>query len=699
MSEGSVLFAGPGGLVSQDNANFFWDNTSNRLGVGTATPNSVLEVIGQNPNNFVRILGNDSTDGYNIFRVYTKDNSGDNFGSAELLASPEEGVYININQLGLSSDFNQTASTLYYDFNASGTPTLFLRSGQVGIGTNNPNARLTVLGQDGVNIVELLGNDSTTSYNTFRVYTKDNSGDNFGSAELLASPEDGIVMVRQSGDLLFSATASLNIDRFAAQINVNSQPTTNFVVQNQASYLQNSSFTIYDAAGNTPTSGGGTRLMWVPSRQAFRAGNVTGSQWDDNNLGQGSVAFGNDNISAMPYTFAIGESNIVGSSVFDAGYRSAAFGSNNIVYGDSAYAFGDNNSIGWDGTSVTSGSQSVAFGVSNTVGGGYSLVAGSNNVTTDAYSFCFGSTNSILGQTCFAFGSSNNVTGNTNAAFGAVNTTYGYANFVSGEANIAGLGGNYNSLFGFENQADGSIGFAAGQGNLVGGNSVALGNGSAVTGETCASIGSSNVVSGNRSVAIGVGNSLTTPVEDAYIIGNSCVTDGYNSVAIGSYLRSKAFTGVVLGNANDNSDNPAVNNPNTTDRIFQLGNGGYQAATRANAMTVLRNGNVGIGSNVLVPTSNLHLGGSLSLPYRAVTGVTTLTASDYTVAATSGTFNIALPTAIGIPGRVYTIKNSGTGAITVTTGGGQIDGASTVVLATQYSVLRVQSTGSAWIVI
>lgn len=35
---GSVLFAGASGVYSQDNANFFWDDTNNRLGLGTATP-------------------------------------------------------------------------------------------------------------------------------------------------------------------------------------------------------------------------------------------------------------------------------------------------------------------------------------------------------------------------------------------------------------------------------------------------------------------------------------------------------------------------------------------------------------------------------------------------------------------------------------------------------------------------------------
>ena len=35
---GSVVFAGASGVFSQDNANFFWDDTNNRLGIGTAAP-------------------------------------------------------------------------------------------------------------------------------------------------------------------------------------------------------------------------------------------------------------------------------------------------------------------------------------------------------------------------------------------------------------------------------------------------------------------------------------------------------------------------------------------------------------------------------------------------------------------------------------------------------------------------------------
>lgn len=41
---GSVLFAGASGVYSQDNAQLFWDDTNNELGIGTATPDAQLTV-------------------------------------------------------------------------------------------------------------------------------------------------------------------------------------------------------------------------------------------------------------------------------------------------------------------------------------------------------------------------------------------------------------------------------------------------------------------------------------------------------------------------------------------------------------------------------------------------------------------------------------------------------------------------------
>ncbi|MBI4084403.1 MAG: hypothetical protein HY431_00710, partial [Candidatus Levybacteria bacterium] len=45
-TQGSVVFAGAGGVLSQDNANFFFDDTSNELGIRTTNPTAALDVAG-----------------------------------------------------------------------------------------------------------------------------------------------------------------------------------------------------------------------------------------------------------------------------------------------------------------------------------------------------------------------------------------------------------------------------------------------------------------------------------------------------------------------------------------------------------------------------------------------------------------------------------------------------------------------------
>ena len=45
LTSGSVLFSN-GTTIAQDNANFFWDDTNNRLGIGTAIPSAILHTVG-----------------------------------------------------------------------------------------------------------------------------------------------------------------------------------------------------------------------------------------------------------------------------------------------------------------------------------------------------------------------------------------------------------------------------------------------------------------------------------------------------------------------------------------------------------------------------------------------------------------------------------------------------------------------------
>jgi hypothetical protein len=116
-------------------------------------------------------------------------------------------------------------------------------------------------------------------------------------------------------------------------------------------------------------------------------------------------------------------------------------------------------------------------------------------------------------------------------------------------------------------------------------------------------------------------------------------------------------------------------------------------------MVVANTGFVGIATTS--PNSTVHVNGSFATSYVAKTGTYTLTSSDYTVEATSGTFTATLPTAVGITGRIYVLTNSGSGILTVGTTSSQtfanVVATPTTLTLNQFATVTVQSNGSNWL--
>lgn len=88
--------------------------------------------------------------------------------------------------------------------------------------------------------------------------------------------------------------------------------------------------------------------------------------------------------------------------------------------------------------------------------------------------------------------------------------------------------------------------------------------------------------------------------------------------------------------------------------------------------------------------------------YVAKTSNYTVTTSDSTISTidcTANTFTVMLPTAVGVVGRIYKIKNSGTGTITLDGDGPEtIDGELTIEIPSGVCI-EVQSTNTNWIII
>lgn len=68
---GSVVFAGASGVYSQNNANFFWDDTNNQLGLGNVAPACALDVTGGIQTSRTAVTSPAATDGNVFSGTYT----------------------------------------------------------------------------------------------------------------------------------------------------------------------------------------------------------------------------------------------------------------------------------------------------------------------------------------------------------------------------------------------------------------------------------------------------------------------------------------------------------------------------------------------------------------------------------------------------------------------------------------------------
>ncbi len=115
-------------------------------------------------------------------------------------------------------------------------------------------------------------------------------------------------------------------------------------------------------------------------------------------------------------------------------------------------------------------------------------------------------------------------------------------------------------------------------------------------------------------------------------------------------------------------------------------------------------GNDSVGIRTATPNSTLQISGSISTPVSTKTTTYTLTETDNILLgdATSATFTITLPTAVGINGRRYTIKktDSSINFVTVDGDGSEtIDGDTSFDLELQDEVIEVVSNGNNWAII
>ena len=127
--------------------------------------------------------------------------------------------------------------------------------------------------------------------------------------------------------------------------------------------------------GAVPDLGAGSRLMFYPANATFIAGNVTGTQWNNINVGLYSLAMGNNTITSGTASTALGVNTIASGPISTAmGYFTTANGTNSTAMGRNTIASGNNSSA--MGSFVSTNSKNEAFIIGDAFGTGTSSSAG-----------------------------------------------------------------------------------------------------------------------------------------------------------------------------------------------------------------------------------------------------------------------------------------------------------------------------------
>jgi len=170
----------------------------------------------------------------------------------------------------------------------------------------------------------------------------------------------GVMGVSQTGIAgRFSSSSGYGLIVDSGKVGIGtSSPSAQLHVDGAAGAL----FTGTYGSGTIPLQGAGTRLMWYPGKAAFRAGKVTGTEWDDSSVGDYSISAGIDTIAW--------------------GYGSTAFGDSAKAYGHQSTAIGQN--------AQASGTGSTALGVNTVAVGTYSTVFGAGTRADGEYAMAMG---------------------------------------------------------------------------------------------------------------------------------------------------------------------------------------------------------------------------------------------------------------------------------------------------------------------
>jgi hypothetical protein len=155
---------------------------------------------------------------------------------------------------------------------------------------------------------------------------------------------------------------------------------------------------------NPPVSGPGTRMMWYPQKAAFRAGYVSWTEWNKDNVGLSSFASGRSTVASGEASTSIGFNSYasgavatsMGNSTYASGEASTSMGIGTTASGYATTSMGNNSTAsGYAATSMgnsttASGPVSTSMGALTTASGQFSTSMGFETTASGDYATSMG---------------------------------------------------------------------------------------------------------------------------------------------------------------------------------------------------------------------------------------------------------------------------------------------------------------------
>ena len=179
-------------------------------------------------------------------------------------------------------------------------------------------------------------------------------------------------------------------------------------------HVNGANFGVTGTHGGSPAisiTGGGTRMFFYPRKSAFRAGRVTGEEWNDANIGEYSTALGFNTIASGNYSTAMGStteasgdySTAMGLNTTATTWYSTAMGYSTTASGLSSTAMGSNTEASGNASTAMGGS-TEASGLRSTAMGHNTTASGDNSTATGSFTTASGFASTAMGRNANAVG-------------------------------------------------------------------------------------------------------------------------------------------------------------------------------------------------------------------------------------------------------------------------------------------------------